>query len=241
MDKGLTASGSSVAVYYIEADHLNTPRQVTRPSDNKQMWTWFSDPFGTTAANSNPAGAGTFIYNLRFPGQIYDSQAGLQQNYFRDYDPAIGRYVESDPIGLKAGINTYAYVHENPVSYNDPLGLDVSTWECDGQGNYVVINKDKDPCTSACTQAHEDSHIAEAKARFGPNMCSNKPPHYQPNAVPGGSWAFKWATECKAYGVEATCLRKLLNDCNCKSATQNRLRGAEEGVNYYCNTVPPHP
>jgi RHS repeat-associated protein len=98
----LRPSGSSVAVYYVEADHLNTPRQVTRPSDNAQMWTWFSDPFGTTAANSNPAGAGAFTYNLRFPGQIYDSQAGLQQNYFRDYDPAIGRYAESDPVSVGA-------------------------------------------------------------------------------------------------------------------------------------------
>jgi len=124
----LRPSGSSVAVYYVEADHLNTPRQVTRPSDSKQMWTWFSDPFGTTAANSNPAGAGTFIYNLRFPGQIYDNQAGLQQNVFRDYDPAIGRYVESDPLGLKAGVNTYNYASQNPISRKDPQGqLDVVT------------------------------------------------------------------------------------------------------------------
>jgi RHS repeat-associated protein len=113
----LRPSGSSVAVYYVEADHLSTPRQVTRPSDNKQMWTWFSDPFGTTAANNNPAGGCTFTYNLRFPGQIYDSQAGLHQNYFRDYDPAIGRYVESDPIGLAAGVNTYSYVGSNPLTF----------------------------------------------------------------------------------------------------------------------------
>lgn len=119
----LRPSGSTIAVYYIEADHLNTPRQVTRPSDNKQMWTWFSDPFGTTAANSNPAGAGTFNYNLRFPGQIYDPQAGQHQNVFRDYDPAIGRYFESDPIGLHGGINTYAYVSGNPMSLMDPVAL----------------------------------------------------------------------------------------------------------------------
>jgi RHS repeat-associated protein len=62
-------------------------------------------------------------YNLRFPGQIYDSQAGLQQNYFRDYDPAVGRYVESDPIGLDGGINIYAYVTDNPVNRLDLLGL----------------------------------------------------------------------------------------------------------------------
>ena len=58
--------------------------------------------------NENPAGGGTFKYNLRFPGQLYDSHAGLNQNYFRDYDPAIGRYVQSDPIGLLGGFGTYA-------------------------------------------------------------------------------------------------------------------------------------
>jgi RHS repeat-associated protein len=62
-------------------------------------------------------------YNLRSSGQILDSQAGLSQNWNRDYDPAIGRYVESDPIGLNGGINTYAYVQGKPISYADPHGL----------------------------------------------------------------------------------------------------------------------
>ena len=47
-----------------------------------------------------------FVYNLRYPGQYYDSETGLNSNYFRDYDPAIGRYVEGDSIGLPGGINT---------------------------------------------------------------------------------------------------------------------------------------
>ena len=87
----LRPNGSTVSIYYIHSDGLNTPRQVTRPSDNTPMWTWNSDPFGTDAANRNPAGAGTFAYNLRFPGQVFDGQAGRHQNYFRDFDPAIGR------------------------------------------------------------------------------------------------------------------------------------------------------
>jgi RHS repeat-associated protein len=71
-----------------------------------------------------PTGGGTFKYNLRFPGQLYDSQAGIMQNYFRDYDPAIGRYKESDPIGLKGGsASTYSYARLNPVSFVDPTGL----------------------------------------------------------------------------------------------------------------------
>ncbi len=120
----LRPSGATVAVYYVHTDQLNTPRAVTRPSDNVQMWTWFADPFGTTAANSNPAGAGTFTYNLRFPGQIFDGQAGLHQNYFRDYDPATGRYIESDPIGLAGSSSSiYSYVDGAALGFIDPMGL----------------------------------------------------------------------------------------------------------------------
>jgi RHS repeat-associated protein len=119
----LQPNGSAISIYYVHTDQLNTPRQITRPSDNAQMWTWFSDPFGTDPANANPVGLGAFTYNLRFPGQVFDGQAGLHQNYFRDYDPATGRYPESDPMGLAGGsYSTYVYGNGNPLSRTDPTG-----------------------------------------------------------------------------------------------------------------------
>jgi RHS repeat-associated protein len=111
------------AVYYVHADHLNTPRLVVDTAGQKR-WRWLAEPFGTTVPEDNPAGLGAFVQNLRFPGQYADQESGLSYNYFRDYDASIGRYVQSDPIGLAGGINTYSYVYGNPLTYVDPDGLD---------------------------------------------------------------------------------------------------------------------
>ena len=121
----LQPNGSGgVNVYYVHSDHLNAPRKVAQPTTGTLAWRWDSDPFGTVAPNENPGGLGNFPYNLRFPGQYYDSETGLNQNWNRDYDPIVGRYVESDPIGLHSGsYTTYAYVGGNPLSWSDVLGL----------------------------------------------------------------------------------------------------------------------
>jgi RHS repeat-associated protein len=119
-------SATTYKAYYLYADHLNTPRLITdnaAGTANKKVWQWDSDPFGASVPNENPAAAGVFTYNQRFPGQVYDKETGLHYNYFRDYNPATGRYVQSDPIGLAGGMNTYGYVKANPLSGVDPRGL----------------------------------------------------------------------------------------------------------------------
>jgi RHS repeat-associated protein len=109
--------------YYVHPDHLNTPRVLT--DQNQQIrWRWDNDdPFGANMANENPSGLGTAALYLRYPGQYFDRETNDHYNLYRDYSPDIGRYVESDPIGLEGGLNTYAYVKASPLTAVDPLGL----------------------------------------------------------------------------------------------------------------------
>ena len=110
-------------MYYVHTDHLGTPRAVV-DDNNEVVWQWKSDPFGVARANEDVDGDGErFVTHLRFTGQYYDVESGLHYNVNRTYDPVTGRYIESDPIGLVAGLNTYGYVGGNPVNSMDPSGL----------------------------------------------------------------------------------------------------------------------
>jgi RHS repeat-associated protein len=117
-------------LYYVETDQLGTPRDLVLPGPTKDtdtiVWKWdyFGSAFGEDYPDEDPDGDGNSLtFNLRFPGQYYDAETGLHYNYFRDYEPGTGRYVESDPIGLGGGIDTYAYVASNPLNAIDFLGL----------------------------------------------------------------------------------------------------------------------
>lgn len=104
-------------LYAIHSDHLGTPRVAS--NDKKEtVWKANYSPFGKAEVVTN-----TITLSLRLPGQYEDQETGTHYNYLRDYDPNTGRYVTSDPIGLKGGVNTYAYVGSNPIQAIDPLGL----------------------------------------------------------------------------------------------------------------------
>ena len=104
------------AIYWVHGDHLGTP-QVLTDAAGAAVWDATYRPFGEATVSGAPT------FNLRFPGQYEDAETGSHYNYFRDYDPATGRYIQSDPIGLRGGWNTFAYVGGNPVMLVDPEGL----------------------------------------------------------------------------------------------------------------------
>ncbi len=111
-------------LYYFHIDHLGTPQGMTDET-GAVVWSVDFTPFGGVHVQSGAQGS-----ELRFPGQYFDGETGLSYNYFRDYDSGIGRYVQSDPIGLQGGVNTFGYAFGNPVLLFDPLGLAVQGfWE----------------------------------------------------------------------------------------------------------------
>jgi RHS repeat-associated protein len=165
-----TANKVNVDIYYLHPDHLGTPRVMTRSfaiggattgpnAINKQVWHWYSDPFGTSgqtstggsansAPNKNPQlvtgtaaqiAAASQEQNLRMPGQYEDQETRKFYNYFRDYDPAIGRYSTSDPIGLGGGVSTFGYIGQRPILGIDPKGL-AGCWYTIGGGLYCAPN-----------------------------------------------------------------------------------------------------
>jgi RHS repeat-associated protein len=110
------ASGAG-GLSYLHTDHLGAVVKATDESGGL-VWDGERRPFGERVVAVSDV-----EMVLGFPGQYYDEETNNYYNYFRDYDPTTGRYLQSDPIGLWGGLNTYAYVGGNPLYWVDPFGL----------------------------------------------------------------------------------------------------------------------
>lgn len=111
---GLLNNGQPFAIH---DDQTGRPTAMTNASG---AVVWSAQNFAFTRNIITSSGP---VLNLGFPGQYYDSETGNWNNGFRDYYAGLGRYIESDPLGLQEGVNTYAYAGGNPLTVVDPSGL----------------------------------------------------------------------------------------------------------------------
>lgn len=206
-------SGTS-QVFYIHSDQINTAREISNAAGVK-VWEADPEPFGANLPNENPSGQGTFTYNPRFPGQYFDRETGLHYNYYRDYDPQIGRYIQSDPIGLGGGPSTYGYVGGNPLNFSDPKGL-FAVGVAVGIGVRVVGGRIAIAAigisarrygpvgmvaacvlVGVCTMQDADSSAADKPSNDGEKVCPPRPdfdwtdPSVPPVGPDGQSWPWR--------------------------------------------------
>jgi len=113
------ADPASGKVYEVFTDHLGTPERI-RDADGNLVWQARIAPYGRAEILVGAA----FHQPFRFPGHYYDAETGLHENRFRSYAPELGRYLQTDPIGLSGGTNLYAYTW-NPLVDVDLRGLAV--------------------------------------------------------------------------------------------------------------------
>jgi RHS repeat-associated protein len=235
------------ALRYIYTDGLGTPRALLAPGGTLWTWPYAQNPFGERPFSGSP---GHYTMNMRFPGQYFDSETGLNYNMHRDYESGTGRYIESDPIGLNGGGSTYAYAQSAPLNRVDLLGLfqlvegdnavgsGLGGVFCDYFGNwrtYVDVPPPFDECPAIgiCALVHEQSHIQDAN-RTNPGLCRWYKPLLGDSFLAPSSDDERKRTEFKAYSAELDCLKKFLKSLKCdndkcKELIQEREEDIRDG------------
>jgi RHS repeat-associated protein len=156
------------SVYYYHNDALGTPQTMT-DATGTVVWAADYKPFGEATITVS-----TITNNLRFPGQYFDAETGLLYNYMRDYDPVIGKYKESDPIGIQQGTNhLFAYAANNPIRFDDPNGLCHSTLDISGGNVYTMYNPG--PANNYASQTLvRENRVGRLVRSSGTCNCENK-------------------------------------------------------------------
>ena len=209
-------SGGQVGA--IHDDQVGRPEAVTDASQSI-VWRAQNFPFTQSVVVANVS------LNLGFPGQYYDAERWTWNNGYRDYNAGLGRYLESDPIGLNGGVNTYAYVGNDPLSFTDRLGLRADTDLCAGmsaQGcmqlgeqfapDYVTANVTVPSIfTFGYTLTRDGSLFGSGGFTFGSpaSMASGK------------NWGFSIATG------------NLTSPCHTNADVDNFVRGGTKDFGYY--------
>jgi RHS repeat-associated protein len=133
-DRTPIAFEDSAGRFYVHTDHIQSPAMIT-DADGDVVWTSQQRAFGAAVVDQDPDGDGIqTIFNMRLPGQYADTESGYHYNLMRTYDPAVGRYLQADPLGQAAGINVFAYARNAPQSWIDPEGMHLKCSEINTRG-----------------------------------------------------------------------------------------------------------
>ena len=136
IDNTINGNVTTSAIKYVTADQLNTPRALTDGNGNTiWQWPYIANSFGEAA----PISTTGYVFNLRFAGQYADQESMLVNNGFRTYCAECGRYIQSDPVGLPAGMSTFTYVANNPLGGVDPYGLATLIVKMPDGSSYVPL------------------------------------------------------------------------------------------------------
>ncbi|MEN9657355.1 MAG: hypothetical protein RL571_820 [Pseudomonadota bacterium] len=208
----ITANDDSEKMAYYHVDHLGTP-QTLSDENGEIAWSAEYKAWGEAQVVISEAAKEAGINNpIRFQGQYFDSESGLHYNRYRYYDPEIGRFISSDPIGLMGGFNTHAYA-PNPTGWVDPFGLSSSKCPCDCDRILAEMNA-KGRQSGQYNQVDPDSHhiIQNAAMQDLPGYSRSTAPAVQlqgPSTTKGSEHYIATQTQREAGGGNYAAERRI--------------------------------